>query len=137
MGFVFKLAGGAISWSSKQQSRVALSTSDAKYLALTHASQEAIHLRKLLKELGIPFNKPVELLGDNAGSIFLSKNPAFHQRSRHIMRFEHYVRKRVACGNITVGWIPTNDMTADILTKALSPDKIKIHRSGLGLHFLK
>jgi hypothetical protein len=79
-GYIFNVGSGAISWSSKQQSVVALSTCEAKYMAQTQATKEATWLRCLLKELLRNQNEPV-ILGDNRGAIALAKNPRFHSRN--------------------------------------------------------
>ncbi|SDA04126.1 BZ3500_MvSof-1268-A1-R1_C045g00141 [Microbotryum saponariae] len=117
MGYSFHLAGSVISWSSKVQNRVADSTTDAEYLALSHASKEAGHLQELLMELGIDTRAPVQLYGDNQGAIALAKNPTLHHRSRHIRIREHFVRDQVRLGTI----------------QALGPLVFKVHRDNLGL----
>lgn len=91
MAFHLELAGAAISWSSKLQTRVAHSSTDAEYIALSHASKEAISLRQL-QELGLPINTPTVLLGDNQGAVGLTKNPRYHQRTRHVRITEHCTR---------------------------------------------
>ncbi|SCZ99859.1 BZ3500_MvSof-1268-A1-R1_C104g00574 [Microbotryum saponariae] len=118
MGYSFHLAGSVISWSSKVQNRVADSTTDAEYLALSHASKEAA---------------PVQLYGDNQGAIALAKNPTLHHRSRHIRIREHFVRDQVRLGTIQVDYVDTKTMVADIFTKALGPLVFKVHRDNLGL----
>ncbi|SCZ92857.1 BZ3500_MvSof-1268-A1-R1_C063g00303 [Microbotryum saponariae] len=133
MGYSFHLAGSVISWSSKVQNRVADSTTDAEYLALSHASKEAGHLQELLMELGIDTRAPVQLYGDNQGAIALAKNPTLHHRSRHIRIREHFVRDQVRLGTIQVDYVDTKTMVADIFTKALGPLVFKVHRDNLGL----
>ncbi|SCZ95181.1 BZ3501_MvSof-1269-A2-R1_Chr1-3g01627 [Microbotryum saponariae] len=133
MGYAFLYAGGAISWSSRLQSRVADSTCDAEYLALSHAGKEAIFLRQLFGELGLPSSAPTLVLGDNQGANTLTKNPVFHARTRHIRLREHFVRDMVALGDIAVQYINTADMTADIFTKALARDLFARHRGRLGI----
>ncbi|SCZ88409.1 BZ3501_MvSof-1269-A2-R1_Chr10-2g02534 [Microbotryum saponariae] len=133
MGYAFLYAGGAISWSSRLQSRVADSTCDAEYLALSHAGKEAIFLRQLFGELGLPSSAPTLVLGDNQGANALTKNPVFHARTRHIRLREHFVRDMVALGDIAVQYINTADMTADIFTKALARDLFARHRGRLGI----
>ncbi|SGY86542.1 BQ5605_C009g05826 [Microbotryum silenes-dioicae] len=118
MGYTFVYAGAAVSWSSRLQSRVADSTCDAEYLALSQAGKEAIFLRQLFGELGLSSSKPVLIYGDNQGANALTKNPVFHARTRHIRLREHFVRDM---------------MTADIFTKALSRDLFARHRGRLGI----
>ncbi|SGY26753.1 BQ5605_C018g08772 [Microbotryum silenes-dioicae] len=133
MGYSFHLAGSVISWSSKVQNRVADSTTDAKYLALSHASKEAGHLQELLMELGIDTRAPVQLYGDNQGAIALAKNPTLHHRSHHIRICEHFVCDQVRLGTIQVDYVDTKSMVTDIFTKALGPLVFKVHSDNLGL----
>ena len=119
-GYVFMLAGAAISHSSKLQSIVALSTCEAEYVAMCEAGKEAVWLGFLLAELG--FRKrstPVTLYADNQGSIALSNNPEFHRRTKHIdVRF-HWIREAVSMKQLQIIYIPTAEMAADGLTKSL------------------
>lgn len=78
------MAGGAISWMSKKQATVALSTAEAEYAALSTATQEAVWLRRLLGDLKVLSNSPTILMGDNQGSIAIAKNPVSHARTKHI-----------------------------------------------------
>ncbi|SGY91523.1 BQ5605_C038g11676 [Microbotryum silenes-dioicae] len=133
MGYTFVYAGAAVSWSSRLQSRVADSTCDAEYLALSHAGKEAIFLHQLFGELGLLSSKPVLIYGDNQGANALTKNPVFHARTRHIRLREHFVRDMVSMGDIVVQYINTGEMTADIFTKALSRDLFARHRGRLGI----
>ena len=112
------LAGGPITWKSKLQPTVALSSTEAEYMALTLAAQEAISLRTLFAELtGI--DEPVQLFGDNKSSIALSENPTSHQATKHIAIRHHFVREKVRDKDILLSYIPTASMVADALTKAL------------------
>ena len=82
-GNLFLMAGGPISWSSKKQSVVALSTSEAEYIALCLATQEAVWIRTLLTELLVPV-QPVMIMEDNQAAIAIAKNPVAHARTEHI-----------------------------------------------------
>ena len=114
---------GLISWKSKRQSIVALSSCEAEYIALTLAVQEAIFLRQLLSDMLLCTKEPVTLFGDNQGAISLSKNPVHHQRSKHIdIRF-HFIRDEVQKGSVEMFYIPTEDNMADIFTKPASKFK--------------
>ncbi|SCV68075.1 BQ2448_196 [Microbotryum intermedium] len=135
MGFSFHLAGAAVSWSSKVQNRVANSSTDAEYIGLLHAGKEAVFLRQLLAELGIPITSPTLICGDNQGANVLTKSPQFHQCTRHICLREHFIWDMVRLGNITVQYILMQDMTADIFTKTLGHELFCGHCQHLGLHF--
>jgi hypothetical protein len=136
-GFVFMLAGGPITWASRKQLSVALSTCEAEYMAMSKASTEAMWLRKLLHEVDFstPSTPPQTNLGikikpmlyaDNQGAIALTENPVFHNKTKHVENRYHYIRERVAEGSIAVKYISTDNMIADGLTKPLS--RIKFQR---------
>jgi len=121
--FIFTLNGGPISWSSKRQPTVALSTTEAEYMAMCQAIKEGVWLRQLLTELGhYKGNETIKIHADNKSAIALGKNPEFHKRSKHIDVQYHYVREQVQSGRVTTPYIPTAQMIADGLTKALSPE---------------
>src|SRR3954453_738669 len=81
--YIFTLNGGPISWTSKRQLTVALSTTEAEYMAMCQATNEAIWLRQLLTELGL-HQESIQIHADNKSAIALGKNPEFHKRSKHI-----------------------------------------------------
>jgi hypothetical protein len=121
--FIFTLNGGPISWASKRQPTVALSTTEAEYMAMCQAIREASWLKQLLTELGAyQGNEPIEVHADNKSAIALGKNPEFHKRSKHIDVQYHYVQEQVQNGRIVTPYLPTAQMIADGLTKALSPE---------------
>ena len=117
--YVFTLGGAAVSWGSKLQPTVALSSSESEYMAASAAAQEAIHLRSLMGSLGFNQVEPTIIWDDNQGAIAMSENPVMHKRTKHIdIRF-HFVRDATARGEIKLSYIPTSDQAADLLTKAL------------------
>lgn len=124
-GFVVFLAEGPVAWESRKQPTVALSSTEAEYMAITSASKEIMFLSQVLEELG--FNKyvgpPIKLYSDNMGAINLSKNVGFNSRTKHIHIRHHYVRMLVQAGRIELEHKSTDEMLADILTKGLG--KIK------------
>lgn len=132
-GFCFHLSGAAIIWSSKLQTRVADSSTDSKYITLFHAGKEAVYQRQLLTELGIDIKSPTIIHGDNQDAIALSRNPQFHQRTRHIIIREHFVRDMVKFGDINIQYILTSDVAADIITKSLGAQLFYRHRENLGM----
>jgi hypothetical protein len=123
-GFVFMIGGGAITWSSKRQPTIALSTTEAEYMASTQATKEAIWMTKLMKELGYMKEKKAMVIRcDNQGAISLTKNPTQHARTKHIDVQHHFVRERVENGEVTFEYCPTEEMVADVLTKALPKER--------------
>ena len=99
-GFVFQIAGGPISWRSKRQDTVALSTAEAEYLALSSATQEVMWMKKLNSDLGNPQPGPTIVQEDNHAAISMSKNPQFHGRAKHIDIRHHFIREQVQNGVI-------------------------------------
>eukprot|EP00253_Pinus_taeda_P011251 PITA_11251 len=81
--YVFNLFGGAVSWMSKKQSVVALSTTEAEYMAATHASKEAVWLQRLCSIMGL-VQGAIRIDCDSQSAIFLAKNPAYHSKTKHI-----------------------------------------------------
>ena len=118
-GYVFELGGAAITWNSKLQPTVALSTSEAEYMAACAATQEAIHLRRLLGDLGFPQEGPTVILEDNMGCICLSENPVMHRRTKHIDIKFHFIREAVERGDVVLTFTSTSTQVADLLTKPL------------------
>jgi transposase InsO family protein len=116
-GYVFLLAGGAISWASRKQTSVALSSTEAEYMAQKNAATEGIWLRGLLEELTLRDNAPTTIWADNQGAIDLVENPVHHRRTKHISIQYHYTRECVANGEIELVYVPTEEMIADGLTK--------------------
>ena len=136
-GYVFLISGGAVSWRSKKQTCVALSTAEAEYIALASATQEALWMRRLSAELiGRPPAGATTIFEDNQSAISMTKNPQFHGRSKHISIKYHFVRDQVTDGTIKVEYCPTTEMIADMLTKGLSKEQFTKLRRMVGLTFL-
>ena len=131
-GFLIHRAG-AVSWSAKRQEIIALSTTEAEYVAITHASKEALWLHSLLSQI---FNFDLDsttLFSDNKSAIELTKDHQYHARTKHIdIRF-HFIRYIVEDGSIRLIYCPTDDMITDALTKALPSMKAKHFASQFGL----
>ena len=123
-GYVYILNGGAISWASRKQSVVALSSTEAEYMALTQAVKEVLWLRSLLTEIGALAHTAEisNVYCDNQGAITLARNPGFHARSKHIDIQYHFIRSYIdqEAGTIDLQYCPTDLMTADVLTKGLT-----------------
>lgn len=102
-------------------------------MAATHATREAIWLRRALVNLGFSLDGPTTIYCDNQGANALTVNPEFHARTKHIDIQHHYVRERVAAGDVKFEYRHTNDMPADFLTKGVATDKHRKFSSMIGL----
>ena len=131
-GYVFVLNGGAISWSSRRQPTVALSTAEAEYMAAAHAIKEALWLRKLFADLRVPVDA-IDLRSDNQAAIALLKNPIASNRSKHIDVLHHFARERVIRGEVCITYCSTHQQLADCLTKPVGEAKFLVCLSGWGM----
>jgi len=135
-GYFIKLAGAAISWTSRAQKTIALSSTEAEYMALSDCSRQVVWMHTLLGELGYILS-PIPICGDNQGSIFIASNPVTEKRSKHIdIRF-HYIREVIERKLAEVFFIDGDKNPADLLTKNLGSVKFLLFRPEYGLHFSK
>ena len=118
-GNVFSSVKRAVSWLSKKQATVALSTAQAEYVAFSAATQEAIYLRRLLTDVGEPLEDPIVINKDNQRVIAMAKNPVGHARTKHIDIRCNFVYEGVQNGAIILKYVTTLEIIADIVTKAL------------------
>jgi len=136
-GYVFVVDGGAVSWSSKKQELVTLSTTEAEYVAATHAAKEAVWLCSLISEIFAPLEitltNPTTLHGDNQSAIALAHGGSYHARTKHIDIRYHFIRYIIEAGSIKLIYCPTDEQTADTLTKALPSTKAKHFADSMGL----
>ncbi|EEB89105.1 hypothetical protein MPER_12841, partial [Moniliophthora perniciosa FA553] len=132
-GYILKLGSGAVSWSSKLQPMVTLSSTEAEYIAAVAAGKEIKAMRNLLEELGYQSQQPAKLLIDNQSTIKVAKNPEHHGRMKHLDRHYFWLRDKVVERVITPEYLPTDANIADLLTKALGRPKVVEFRKGMGL----
>ena len=133
-GQIFRMGDCTISWRSHKQSIVALSTTEAEYVAMCEAAQEAVWLRRLLRDIGFVQKAPTVIAEDNQGAICLSQNPRDHSRTKHIDIKFHYIREKVSGRELQVQYCATGDMVADTLTKGLPKPAFEKFRAGMGVH---
>jgi len=124
-GFVFTVGGGAISWGSKLQGSVSLSSAEAEFVAACTATQEALYLRQLMKDVGFAQPKATVIYEDNMAAIALAENPVHHQRTKHIDIKYKFIRDEVKKGKFKLVHIPTDRQLADLFTKPLSKVKVQ------------
>ncbi|KAJ9519998.1 hypothetical protein QJQ45_014723, partial [Haematococcus lacustris] len=131
-GYLFTLNGGAISWSSRLQPTVAMSTAEAEYMAASSAAKEALWLRKLMRDLQLDASC-VHLGCDNQAAIQLLHNPMATSRAKHIDVHHHFVRERISRGEVAFHYCHTSSMLADILTKPLAAVQFNMGKQGCGV----
>ncbi|KAI5950096.1 hypothetical protein KGF54_005244, partial [Candida jiufengensis] len=125
-GYIVKLAGAPISWKSKKQVTVALSTTEAEYMSMAETVKEVLWLLSVFNNTDIEIETPVVIYGDNASAITLANHPLSHPRTKHISLRYHFIRDHIMNGTISFQHISTNIMLADLLTKGL--DRIRFAR---------
>ena len=132
-GYAFLVNGGAVSWSAKRQEIISLSTTESEYVAAVHAAKEGLWLHSLISSLfGIEISTTT-LFSDNQSAITFTKEHQYHARTKHIdVRF-HFLHWIVEEGRIRLIYCPTDEMVADVFTKALSSAKVKFFENELGL----
>jgi hypothetical protein len=118
-GYCIFLGPSLISWSSKRQTTVSRSSAEAEYRAIANAVSECSWLRHLLGELLCKVPSATVAFCDNISSVYMSKNPVHHRRTKHIELDIHFVREKVAIGELRVTHVPSARQLADVFTKGL------------------
>jgi hypothetical protein len=132
-GYAIFFGGNLIAWSARKQATVSRSSTEAEYKALADATAEIIWIQVLLRELWVSLHKPPSLWCDNIGATYLTANPIFHRRMKHVEVDYHFVRERVAMKQLDVRIISSKDQLADIMTKALPAPVFTFLRNNLNL----
>ncbi|KAL8103291.1 hypothetical protein AgCh_027738 [Apium graveolens] len=118
-GFVVLLGGSLISWKSKKQNIVSLSSAESEYRSLKRITAELAWLSRLLSDFAVPDIIPIPVKCDSQAAIYIAKNPVFHERTKHIDLDCHFVREKLSSGLISLSYVPTTQL-ADVLTKPLT-----------------
>ena len=130
------MGAGAISWSSKKQHVVALSSTEAEYIAQTHMAKEALWLHSFLQELRSTPDDPLIINCNNQGAIALAKDNKFHVCTKHIDVRYDFICEAVEDRKVMVQYIPTRDNVSDIFTKPLAKAKFQELAELLGLRVI-
>lgn len=136
-GYIFSLAGGALSWRSRLQPTVALSSTKAEYRAITEVGQEAMWLRKMMGQLGFADYSPTTLCSENVGAIELTSKSIFHSRTKLIKIQYHWIREKVSAGLFKIEHVPSSEMVADLLTKQLGKRQFNKLRNMMGIQCVR
>ena len=131
-GYVFTVGNTIVSWMSQLQKIIALSTTEVEYVVVTEASKEMIWLQGLLTELGFVQEDNV-LYSDSQSAIHLAKNSAFHSRTKHIGLRYHFIRSLLEDEVLKLEKIQGTKNPADMLTKTVTIDKLKLCSTSVGL----
>lgn len=132
-GYVYTMFGGAVSWNSKRQPTIALSSTEAEYMSMVSAIQECKWLKQFLEEI-FGINEPVTIYCDNKGALQVFLNNSYSPRTKHMDIKDKFIREKINDGEVNVKYIETNEMPADILTKAVPGSKILKHLPVFGVN---
>lgn len=132
-GFAVFLGSNLISWSAKKQATVSRSSTEAEYKSMANTTAEIMWVQTLLAEIGVKAPRSARLWCDNLGATYLSANPVFHARTKHIEVDYQFVRERVSQGLLQVWFISTKDQVADGFTKALPVKQLDEFKNNLNL----
>lgn len=133
-GYLFTFCGGAVSWQSKLQKCVALSTTESEYIAANEAGKEMIWLQRFIQELGVKQERYV-VHCDSQSAIHLSKNSVYHPRTKHIDLRYHWIRDIVSKKLLQLRKIHTNKNISDMLTKVVPQHKLEYCSKSAGMDF--
>jgi hypothetical protein len=133
-GYIVKIGTGAVSWAAKLQGNIARSSTEAEFYGASFAGTEIKWMQELLRELGYPVVTPSPLHVDNQSTIQVLNDAVHHSRMKHITVNEFWIRNEISkLKNISVHYLPTDVMPADLLTKALPRQLVEDHRRRMGL----
>ena len=132
-GYTYRLRAGSISWKSRKQATVCLSSTEAKYKAMSNSCREGVWLRSLLCELKLILSISIPLHVNSAGAKALSKNPKHHLCTKHIDARFHFMRECIKKEKLSFLCVLTKEMLADMLTKPLPHVPLESHCLAIGV----
>lgn len=122
-----------MSWKTKKQDTVSKSSSEAEYRAMSFLKDELVSIKSVLRSLGVVHDQPMGMYCDSKSAIYISTNPVFHERTKHIKTDCHSVREQIQNGTITPHHVSTTEQLADIFTKPLGRQSFDFFRTKLGI----
>jgi hypothetical protein len=132
-GAVFYLGGCLVSWLSKKQSSISLSTVEGEYIATTTCCTQVLWMKQTLIDIQVEYNEPIPIYCDNTSPISISKNSVMHSKTKHIPIKYHFLQEQVAEKNIRVEYVGTKEQVAYIFTKPLPWEAFEYLRQRLGV----
>jgi len=123
-GNIFVVAGEPVSWETKRQDTVALSTVEAEFMAFSQVTTQALWLLKYFEEIGLLVTQPITIHADNNGAIAISTNDKNYRRTKHINVWHHFVKEHTEANEVNFKYILSVSNMADFLTKPLPRDTI-------------
>lgn len=133
IGYTIYLGANCISWASKKQHPVARSSAEAEYRALASTAAEITWITYILRYIGVTLTIAPILFCDNLSALYMTVNPVLHDRTKHVEMDYHFVREKVARGQLITHFVRSQDQLADIHTKALTKQQFAAFRSKLGV----
>jgi hypothetical protein len=132
-GAAFYLGECLVSWLSKKQSSVSLSTAEVEYIVAATCCTQVLWMKQTLTDIQVEYDEPIPIYCDNTSAISISKNPVMHSKTKHIPIKYHFLREQVAEKNIRVEYVGTKEQVADIFTKPLPREAFEYLRQRLGV----
>ncbi|GJU66384.1 hypothetical protein Tco_1252643 [Tanacetum coccineum] len=118
-GLLFKTNGNLVTWKSKKQKVISLSSAEAEFRGIAKGLAEALWIRKLGSEIGFPLKESIRIMSDNKAAIQILENPVQHDKTKHVEIDRHFIKEKLEAGIIKLPFVKSEDQLADILTKAV------------------
>lgn len=122
-----------MSWKSKKQQSVSLSSAEAEYRSLRRVCSELSWMSRILADFGVKNVTPIPIKCDNQAAVYIARNPVFHERTKHIELDCHFVREKLLEGLISLSHIPAREQLADFMTKSLPGSHLQSLFSKMGM----
>ena len=131
--YVVLLGDSLVSWKTKKQDRVSLSSAEAEYRSMTAAVQELLWIKELLESIGISHHDSMKLICDSKSALHIAANLVFHEHTKHIENDCHFIRDEIKRGTVATSHVRTTEQLADLLTKALGRQQFTYLLGKLGV----